>query len=667
MTTYDSLDHRCVDTLRTLAMDAVQRAKSGHPGTPMALSPVAYVLFTRILRHDPADPSWPDRDRFVLSCGHASMLLYGILHLTGYELSLDDLRAFRQWGSRTPGHPERQLTPGVETTTGPLGQGCANSVGLAVAEAHLAARFNRSAHPVVDHTTWALCSDGDLMEGVSSEAASIAGHLQLDKLVWIWDDNRITIEGGTDLTFSEDVPGRFRALGWHVETVEDANDLDQIQRALETARSTTGRPSLVRVRSHIAWGAPTKQDTAAAHGAPLGADEVRATKRAYGWPEDAELLVPEGVRERCDQRQRGASARASWLETLERWRTAEPELAAEWDRRERRQLASGWDAGLPHYVPGDKLATRAASGAVLQAISDTVPELIGGSADLAPSNKTELASTTDLTATDRGGRILRFGIREHAMAGISNGIALHGGLRPFAGTFFVFLDYLRPALRMAAIMELPVVLVLTHDSIGVGEDGATHQPIEQLAMLRATPGVTVIRPADAVETVGAWRIALAAETCPVALVLTRQKVPVLQGTRSDDRGVARGAYIVLPEPETAPVALVLLASGSEVALAVDVATALNHSGVSTRVVSFPCWELFAEQPARYREEVLGTGVPRLAIEAAASFGWERWLGSGDDIVALDRFGASAPAPELFTHFGFTVDAVCRRARALVGR
>ncbi len=665
--TYDSLDHQCVATLRTLAMDAVERANSGHPGTPMALAPVAYVLFTRILKHDPADPDWRDRDRFVLSCGHASMLLYGIVHLTGYDLTVDDLRAFRQLHSRTPGHPEHQLTPGVETTTGPLGQGCANSVGMALAEAHLAARFNRPSHTVVDHRTWVLCSDGDLMEGISSEAASLAGHLALDKLVWIWDDNRITIEGGTDLTFSEDVPGRFRALGWNVETVEDANDLEEIERALEAARRSSGRPTLVRLRSHIAWGAPTKQDTAAAHGAPLGSDEVRATKRAYGWPEEAEFLVPEAVRERCDQRERGRADHARWDAALEHWRTAEPALAEEWDRRHLRRLADEWDANLPEFRSGERMATRAASGAVLQALSDSVPELIGGSADLAPSNKTELAHSTDFTATCREGRILRFGIREHAMAGISNGIQLHGALRPFAATFFVFLDYLRPALRMAAIMELPVVFVFTHDSIGVGEDGATHQPIEQLSILRATPGVTVLRPADAVETVGAWKVALAAQDHPVALILTRQKLPVLAGTRMDSEGVARGAYVVHREPADRPLELVLVASGSEVPLAVEAATELNASGVSTRVVSFPSWELFASQPMAYQKEVLGTDVPRLAIEAAASFGWERWLGPQDEILALDRFGASAPGPELFTHFGFTRDDVCRRGRALIGR
>ncbi len=665
---FDAVDHDAVTTIRTLAMDAVQAADSGHPGTPMALAPVAWVLFSRLLRHNPANPAWADRDRFVLSCGHASMLLYATLHLTGYDLSLDEIRRFRQWGSATAGHPEHGLAPGVETTTGPLGQGCGNSVGMALAEAHQAARFNHDGHRVVDHTTWVLCSDGDLMEGVSAEAASLAGHLRLGRLVWIWDDNGITIEGGTGLSFSEDVLGRFASYGWHTLSVEDVNDLDAVAGALERARSTTDRPTLVRVRSEIAFGAPTKQGTADAHGAPLGADEVAATKRAYGWPEDARFLVPEAVRERgLEVRRRGAEIEAAWQAAVASWAARHPDDATEWNRRQEGRLPDGWSDRLPTFVFGDgPMATRAASGKVLNAVAAAVPELIGGSADLAPSNKTMISGAGDFSAAAPGGRNLHFGIREHAMGAVLNGIALHGGLRPYGGTFLIFSDYMRPSIRLAALMGLPVVYVFTHDSVWVGEDGPTHQPVEQLLALRAIPGLVVVRPADANETAAAWRLALELGAGPVALALTRQKLPVLDATAERAvPGLPRGAY-VLRDPEGDP-ALVILASGSELHLALAAAERLAERGVATRVVSMPSWELFDAQPEAYRSSVLPEGVPRLAVEAGSTRGWRDYVGDGGSILGIDRFGASAPGREVAERLGMTVDAVVREALALVGR
>ena len=662
---FDDLDELAITTIRTLSMDAVQRANSGHPGTPMALAPVAYLLFTRFLKHDPGDPTWPDRDRFVLSCGHASMLLYSVLHLTGYDLPLAELERFRQWGSKTPGHPEVFEVPGAEMTTGPLGQGVATSVGMAIAEAHLAARFNTAEHAIVNHRTWVVCSDGDLMEGVSSEAASLAGHLGLGKLVWIWDDNRITIEGGTELAFTENVPARFAAYGWRVLEVADGNALDDLSAALEQAASDDGRPTLVRVRTHIAWGAPTKQDTADAHGAPLGEDEVRGAKRAYGWPEDAQFLVPDEVAARCrEAADRGAAARRRWRETRDAWAAADSPTAHEWNRRLAGKLPPGWEDSLPVFDEDGKLATRAASGKVLNAVAPVVHELIGGSADLAPSNKTLISGGGDLLASSPGNRNLRFGIREHAMAAVLNGLVLHGGLRPFGGTFLVFSDYMRPAIRLAALMRQPVIYVFTHDSVWVGEDGPTHQPVEHLMALRAIPGLVVLRPADANETAAAWRVALERTTGPTALCLSRQGLPVLAGSRERiAEGVPRGAYVLSDggnEPQ-----VVLVATGGEVALAVAAQRELAGRGVSSSVVSMPSRELFGEQPDDYRRKVLPPALPKLSIEAGVTFGWREIVGDHGAMIGIDRFGASAPGAEVARRLGLTVEAVVEGALELV--
>jgi transketolase len=663
---FDETDQLAVTTIRTLSIDAVEQANSGHPGAPMGLAPVAYVLYSRFLKHDPEDPNWPDRDRFVLSCGHASMLLYSVLHLMGYDLELDELKNFRQWESRTPGHPEVEVVPGAEMTTGPLGQGVATSVGMALTEAHLAATFNRPDHSVIDHRTWVLCSDGDLMEGVSSEAASLAGHLKLGKLVWIWDDNRITIEGGTEIAVSDDIPARFVAHGWRVLEVEDANDLEALAGAFDQAADDDGRPTLVRVRSHIAYGAPTKQDTPDAHGAPLGADEARATKAAYGWSEEETFFVPAEVRERCQEAaQRGADARRAWMATAEAWAATEPDLAAEWQRRLDRTLPDGWTSALPTFEDGAKVATRGASGAVLNAASGELPELIGGSADLAPSNKTFLADGGEIQASSLGGRNLRFGIREHAMGAVLNGMALHGGVRPFGGTFLVFSDYMRPAIRLAALMEQPVIYVFTHDSIWVGEDGPTHQPVEHLLALRAIPGLVVLRPADANETAAAWTVALERTAGPTALLLSRQGLPVLKAARDFGReGVARGAY-VLSDSEGAPV-VVIIATGGEITLAVDAAAELAGRGIEARVVSMPSWELFAEQSEEYRRQVLPAWVPRLAVEAGVTLGWRDIVGDAGAVIGIDRFGASAPGAEVAERLGLTVEAVVKKAVELVG-
>jgi transketolase len=665
--TFDEIDRLSVDTIRALSMDAVQRANSGHPGTPMALAPVAYVLYTRFLKHNPGNPLWPDRDRFVLSCGHASMLLYSILHLTGYDLSLEDLRDFRQWGSMTAGHPEWGMTPGVEVTTGPLGQGCGVSVGMAIAEAHLAARFNRHDQAVVDHMTWVLCSDGDLMEGISGEAASLAGHLRLGKLVWIWDDNRITIEGSTDLSFSENVAQRFGGYGWQVLEVEDANDLEALATTMENAGASTDRPTLIAVRSHIAWGSPNKQDTADAHGAPLGEDEIRRTKEVYGLPVDESFHVPDEVRERCLSVERGLALEADWVRLMALWRHQDKELATEWVRRVEGTLPDGWQTGLPSFADGDvPMATRVASGKVLNGIADALPELVGGSADLAPSCKTLISTSDDLTADHPGGRNLRFGIREHAMAAALNGMSLHGGLRPFGSTFLVFSDYMRPSIRLAALMHRPVIYVFTHDSIWVGEDGPTHQPVEHVAALRAIPGLVVLRPADANETAIAWRVAVERTDGPTALVLSRQGLPVLEeSTTKAGVGVSRGGYR-LGESDGEP-DIVLLATGSEVQLAVQARAELAERGVTAWVISMPSWELLEDQPADYHKQILPTGVPRLAVEAGISFGWRRWVGDNGAVLGIDRFGASAPGKVVAERLGFTVDHVVRRALGLLGR
>ncbi|MDE2944971.1 MAG: transketolase [Gemmatimonadota bacterium] len=655
-----SVESRSIDTIRTLAMDAVQRAGSGHPGTAMALAPVAYTLWMRHMRYSPRDPGWFGRDRFVLSAGHAAILQYAVLHLTGFDLLLEEIRNFRRAGSCTAGHPEYGHVAGVETTTGPLGQGVANSVGMAIAEAHLAAVFNRPGHAIVDHRTYVICSDGDLMEGVSYEAASLAGHLGLGKLLWLYDDNRITIDGDIDLAFSEDVRGRFESLGWHVQSVGDANDLAALDAAIEEARSEAGRPSLIIVRSHIGYGAPNKQDTAAAHGAPLGEEEVRLTKEVYGWPTEPPFLVPDAVRSHMGRRvAHGEALAAEWRERFERYRAEHPELAAELERRVRSDLPSTWDEDLPVFGPDDDpIATRAASGRILTALAPRLPELIGGSADLSGSNNT-LIDSPNFSRDAPEGRNLRWGIREHAMASVANGLVLHGGIRPYIATFFTFTDYARPSMRLAALMGLPNIYVMTHDSIGLGADGPTHQPIEHLASFRAMPGVVVLRPADPEETVQAWRVAIERGAGPTILVLTRQKVPHLAREAGAARdGVARGAYVIRPEP--GPLQVVLLGTGSELQVAVEAAEVLEAGGVSARVVSFPSWELFRQQPAAYRDEVLPPGAPRVAIEAGATLGWTEWVGRDGAVIGIDRFGQSASAADNFARFGFTAEAVVAR-------
>ena len=660
--------HRAINTIRTLAMDAVQAANSGHPGAPMGAAPLAYALWTRFLRHNPADPAWPDRDRFVLSAGHASMLLYALLHLTGYDLPLDELRRFRQWGSRTPGHPERGLTPGVEATTGPLGSGVANAVGMAIAERMLAARFNRPGHAVVDHRTWALVSDGDLMEGVAAEAVSLAGALGLGKLTLLYDDNGITIDGGTGLAFAEDVGERFRACGWHVQRI-DGHDLDAIDAAIRAALAEEARPSLIAAATEIAHGSPNKAGTSAAHGAALGAEEVRLTKEALGWPVEPAFHVPDdALAEFRAALAEGAARQDDWRARFDDWAREHPDAAAEWRRVTAGELPDGWEAVLPTFSPEETpaLATRQASGKTLNALAAALPELVGGSADLASSTNTYLAGLGDFGRDSPQGRNLRFGVREHAMGGVLNGIALHGGLVPFGGTFLVFSDWMRGAMRLGAIMGCRAVYVFTHDSIGVGEDGPTHQPVEHLMALRAIPGLTVIRPADANETAAAWRVALERDG-PTALALTRQSTPVIEKAECARDGAARGAYVLDGDPARAP-DVILIATGSEVALARAAAATLEGRGLAARVVSMPSWELFAEQPRDYRDEVLPPGVAaRLVVEAGASLGWERYAGDRGEIMGIDRFGASAPGGEMMERYGFTAEAVAERAAALVAR
>ncbi len=673
--TDSTLDQLCVNTIRALAIDTVLKANSGHPGLPLGAAPMAYALFARALRHNPANPQWPDRDRFVLSAGHGSALLYALLHLTGYDLPLSELQQFRQWGSRTPGHPEHGETPGVETTTGPLGQGFAVAVGLAIAERHLAARFNRPGHTIVDHSTFVLAGDGDMMEGISHEAASLAGHLELGKLVCLYDSNRICLAGSTNLSFTDDVATVFDGYGWHVQTVADGNDLEAVARALEAAKAATERPSLIVVRTQIGFGSP-KQGTFGVHGAPLDAAQVAETKRRLGFPSLEPFFVPEAVRTQMrGALARGASAEAEWKERLDAYRKAHADLAQELERVLAGELPAGWDAEIPSFGTSDKpIATRAAGGKVLNAIAARVPELLGGSADLKPSTETALKGAGDFEspATAGGahqgavggewsyaGRNLHFGVREHAMTAVSSGLALHGGLVPFASTFFTFSDYMRPSIRLAALMKLHVVYVFTHDSIGVGEDGPTHQPIEHAAALRAIPGLTVIRPADANETAAAWKVALTRRG-PVALLLTRQALPVLA---SGD--VSRGGY-VLADAEGRP-DVILIASGSEVSLALAARDALAKSGTKARVVSLPSWELFEEQPQDYRDSVLPRELlARVAVEAGIPQGWDKYTGAFGAVIAIEnRFGASAPASVVFEKLGFTPANVAAKAREVI--
>lgn len=663
-----TLDELCINTIRTLSMDAVQRANSGHPGTPMALAPLGYLLWTRHLRSDPRDPDWPGRDRFVLSAGHASMLLYSLLHLAGYDLSLDDIKNFRQWNSPTPGHPEYGHTRGVETTTGPLGQGFANGVGMALAERHLAAQFNQPGHDVIDHHTYAICSDGDLMEGVASEAASLAGHLGLGRLIYFWDDNRITIDGSTDLSFSEDPLARFAAYGWHTARVEDGNDLEALDAAIGEAKADP-RPSMIGVRTVIGYGAPNKAGTAAAHGSPLGEEEIALAKKALGWEANAPFTVPDKAREHMSMVDRGARLHAEWRDLQEAYADAHPEMAAQLRDALEGRLPEGWDAEVPAFEPGDgPVATRAASGKALNGLARRWPSLIGGSADLAGSNKTMLDGEDDFSAANYAGRNLYFGVREHAMGSVMNGMALHGGLRPYGGTFLIFSDYMRPAIRLASLMKQPVVYVFSHDSVGLGEDGPTHQPVEQLAALRAIPGLVDLRPADANETAEAWRFLAEYRDGPAFLALTRQKVPTLdRGVLAPAAGLRCGAY-VLADAEGGEPDAILIATGSEVALALDARERLAADGVRARVVSMPSWALFARQDAAYRDSVLPPSVRiRVAIEAAGQMGWHRWVGAEGDVVALDDFGHSAPFDRIFEELGFSPPKVAARVMRLLGR
>jgi transketolase len=679
------LDQLAVNTIRFLAVDAIESANSGHPGLPLGAAPMAYVLWTRFLKHSPGAPGWFDRDRFVLSAGHGSALLYSLLHLSGYALPLEQLRRFRRWGSRTPGHPERGVTPGVETTTGPLGQGFANAVGMAIAEAHLAARFNRPGLTVVDHCTWALVSDGDLMEGVASEAASLAGHLGLGKLICLYDDNLVTLSASTRVTFTEDRARRFEAYGWHTERVDDGNDLGALDAALRAARAERDRPSLVLVRTHLGYGAPNKQDTFEAHGSPLGPEEARRTKLALGWPLEPPFHIPERVLAHFRRAvESGAQAEAAWRRRVAAHALAAPELGREFQLALGNELPPGWDADIPVFPADAKgLATRTASGRVLNAIAGKLPCLFGGSADLDPSTRTALAALGDFGRPHGGsgdpqgsvgggwslaGRNFHPGVREHAMGSIANGLAAHGAILPFTATFLIFSDYLRPAIRLAALMGQQVIYVFTHDSIALGEDGPTHQPVEHLASLRAMPNLVVIRPGDANETAVAWRVAVETRDRPVALILSRQELPTLdRASCGPAEGLRRGAYVLADAPAGRP-EVVLIATGSEVGLIVAAGRELSGRGIAVRLVSMPSWELFSSQPESYRDSVLPPGVrARLAVEAGATIGWRAFVGDGGDVIGIDRFGASAPGAVVMREYGFTVENVCARALSLLGR
>jgi transketolase len=664
-----SLAELAINTLRTLSIDAVQKANSGHPGLPMGAAPMAYVLWQRHLRFDPKAPLWPDRDRFVLSAGHGSMLLYALLHLAGYDLPMAELERFRQWGSKTPGHPEWHLTPGVEATTGPLGQGAANAVGMAIAERSLAARFNKPGHALFDHHTFALVSDGDVMEGVACEAASLAGHLGLGKLVYLYDANDVTLDGPAGLSFSEDVAARYRACGWHtIEVTGGDRDLEAIDRAIAAAKAETARPSLITIKTTIGFGSPKKAGLADAHGSPLGPDEVAATKRAYGWDAGQHLHVPPAAKAHLGEAAaRGAAAHAAWARLRESYRTAHPELSVELDRVLAGRLPDGWDADLPSFKVGDKIATRVAAGKVQNALAKRLPELIGGDADLGGSTKSTIDGGGSFDGKTGAGKNLHFGVREHAMGSICNGMHYHGGVRPFCATFFTFSDYMRPAVRLAALNKQPVVYVWTHDSIGLGEDGPTHQPVEHLAALRAMPNLHMVRPADANEAAAAWCYAIARTDGPTGLVLSRQNLPVLEGTAGKAADLARGGYVVAEADGETP-DVILIGTGSELSIALEARAALLKTGVRARVVSLPCWEAFAAQDASYRARILPPAVrARVAIEAGVSFGWREWVGDLGEIVAVDSFGASAPAETLYEKYGLTAAKVVEAVQRVRGR
>ena len=661
------IDELCINTIRTLSMDAIQKANSGHPGAPMGLAPAAYILWKCFLKHNSKNPEWIDRDRFVLSGGHASMLLYSLLYLSGYDLTLDDIKNFRQWGSKTPGHPEFGHTPGVETTTGPLGQGFTNAVGMALAERHLATIFNHPGYEIIDHYTYMICGDGDLMEGITAEAASFAGHMGLAKLLCIYDDNGISIEGNTDITFTEDVGLRFKAYNWHVIRVEDGNNLDDIYKAIKEVKEETNKPSIIILRTHIAFGSPNKQDSADAHGSPLGEEEIRLTKKNLGWDENVSFYVPEQVIKMFEECiDKGKKAESIWKEKFEEYCSKYPVLSKKLNDSLNNSLNKGWDANLPDFSKNEgPIATRAASGKILNAISENIPYLIGGSADLAPSNNTIIKSSHDFQKNMFDGRNIRFGVREHAMGGIMSGIALHKGLRPYGGTFFVFADYMRPAIRLASLMKLPVIYIFTHDSVAVGEDGPTHQPVEQLAGLRAIPGLTVIRPADATETIEAWRLAAQTTDSPVALILSRQKLPVIDRTiySSADK-LVNGAYI-LSDSDGKP-DIILIATGSEVHITLKAGKILEEKGISVRVVSMPSWELFENTSQEYKDKVLLPDVNiRIAVEAGISMGWERYTGSSSAVIGINEFGASAPGNIVMEKFGFTSENIVQKATELL--
>jgi transketolase len=670
-TTATELDQLSINTIRTLSMDAVQKANSGHPGAPMALAPIAYLLYTRVMKHNPEDPKWFDRDRFVLSAGHASMLLYSTLHLSGYGVSLEDLENFRQIGSPTAGHPEYEAdgAPGVEVTTGPLGQGVGNAVGFALAERMLAARFNRDGQEIIDHHTYAIASDGDMQEGVASEASSLAGHLGLGRLTVFYDDNKIQLAGETKMAFSEDVGARYEAYGWHVQNLGEDLDLDNVEQAIEAAHAAEDRPSLIILRTHIGFGSPNKQDSQKAHGSPLGEDEVRLTKEAYGWDPDAHFLVPDEVREHFSGAvERGKEAQAEWEQRLAAYRGEHPDLAEHLDLFRESRLPDGWSSDRPRFSPDDKpVATRKASNEVIQWLAGRVPTLVSGSADLEPSTLTEIDGGGSVTRDDYSGRNVHYGVREHAMGAIVNGLNLHG-IRAFGSTFFNFLDYMKPSVRLAALMHLPVIQVYTHDSIGLGEDGPTHQPVEQLAHLRATPNVNAVRPADANETALAWVFALAQEDGPCTLVLSRQNLPILDPDKVPDDAISRGAYTLRESSKGTDMDVILIGTGSEVSICMEAAEALEADGLATRVVSVPCFDRFLEQDDGYRDTVLPPACrARISVEAAATFGWERFTTEDGEAVGMTGFGASGPQPALYEHFGFTPEHVAERARAAVKR
>jgi transketolase len=666
----DPLVQLAINSIRTLSIDAVQKANSGHPGLPLGAAPMAYTLWQRHLKHNPRNPRWPDRDRFVLSAGHGAMINYALLHLTGYDVTLDDLKSFRQWGSRTPGHPEAFMTPGVEATTGPLGQGTANAVGMAMAERFLAHRYNRPGHTIVDHFTYCLCSDGDLMEGISHEAASLAGHLKLGKLIFLYDDNKISLDGPTSMAFTEDVARRFEAYGWHVQRITDGNtDVDGIDAALAAAKAETGKPSIILVRTTIGFGSPNKANTSEVHGSPLGAEEVKLTKKALGWDPDKSFFVPdEASRHLRGAIERGGEAEAAWQRRFEGWAAANPDLAKEWKMALAGELPPGWEAGLPTFPAGEALATRKSGEKVIGAVSKQVPWFLGGDADLSVSTLTKLPDGGSFDGTTGAGRNIHYGVREHAMGACANGMTYHGGVRTFTATFFTFSDYERPALRLAALNHLPVAFVFSHDSIGLGEDGPTHQPIEHLASLRAMPQMWVVRPGDANEVAEAWKLAMHRKDGPTTIVLSRQNVPTLDRAKyGPAAGLHKGGYVLSDAAGGAPEAIII-ATGSEVSVALAAQDQLAGAGVRARVVSLPCWEAFAKQDQAYRDQVLPPSVSaRVSVEAGATFGWSRWVGDRGTSIGLDRYGASAPAPTIFKELGFTADNVAQTVRKLLGR